>query len=513
VKVPRARHLRLVPLFAFGGAVVAAVACYGPTEVVVDLSTDLDCGASIRTAVYKGEPFRTTPETETTTCASGAGTSEIGTLTILPSGSDDGDAAIKAVLAIGGKDPTTCDADPANCIVATRSFSFVAHTTRRLPIVLSQECLGKKCPDGQTCGAGGACISNAVTCGGGGCSLPGESDGGARKRDAGDEGGGGGPGPDAGSPCGEFGAPPVVQGVLVPVVSASSGDAIYFANKLAVSSVTRSASDAPGQVTVTQVTTVDGPISALGAQANTLAIGYVAGGVTWVRILPVAGAASATPGTPRQVKVPAPVPSTAAVPVVAFGRDGGSQLLIATINGIYTLGPNDQVPTLVSSHVVHEIASTVDAANRVATVYALEADGGIAYYADAGLSGEPKIILSTAPPTSVLHAFSALAYAAVPPPPAGPTNVPSTFYQIDRGSLSKVPNFTEQLSAFALDGTYVYGASDGVTLGRWDLATATPTVLEKSNDPITHVFVDNVCAYYWATAPTGAALYVRPKSK
>jgi hypothetical protein len=48
----------------------------------------------------------------------------------------------------------------------------VEHTSRRVPIRFLKDCIGTPCPDGQTCIAGGKCVSNEVTCEGPDCALP-----------------------------------------------------------------------------------------------------------------------------------------------------------------------------------------------------------------------------------------------------------------------------------------------------------------------------------------------------
>jgi hypothetical protein len=160
------------PLFV----ILAATNCYAPTEVTLALSTDLDCAEDPRTRIYKGEPgrYESAPETEVTTCTPGSPDAQIGTLVVIPSSGTDGSAAVKIVLARNGKAPADCESEPTNCIFATRSFSFSAHASRRLPIRLLRDCLGTKCADGETCIAGGKCVPNRVECLNDDCVLPGE---------------------------------------------------------------------------------------------------------------------------------------------------------------------------------------------------------------------------------------------------------------------------------------------------------------------------------------------------
>ncbi|MBX3205073.1 MAG: hypothetical protein KF764_08385 [Labilithrix sp.] len=166
---------RFAPVLFLAATVLASVHCYGPTEVTVDLSTDLTCDARPLTRVYKGEVgrFENEPDVETSACTSEPEGARIGTLVVVPSGSRDGRAAIKAVLARNGKSPADCTPDNlADCIVATRAFSFVANSSRRIPIRLFKECVGTICAEGQTCIAGGKCVSDSVACEESDCALP-----------------------------------------------------------------------------------------------------------------------------------------------------------------------------------------------------------------------------------------------------------------------------------------------------------------------------------------------------
>jgi hypothetical protein len=164
---------RIVLVALVGATVVAPVACYGPTELTVVISTDLGCEPSPTIAIYKGLPFDGIPLAVTDQCKRGDHGAEIGSLVFVPSADREGRASVKVVLA-RGQDPSQCDAHPEACVVATRSFSFVKHASRRLPIQLLGECVGKVCADGLTCGRGGVCVSDAVVCASGECTLPAE---------------------------------------------------------------------------------------------------------------------------------------------------------------------------------------------------------------------------------------------------------------------------------------------------------------------------------------------------
>jgi hypothetical protein len=168
--------VRVTPAVLLAATVLATAHCYAPTEVTVDISTDLSCADRLTTRVYKGSAgggFEVEPEAETPNCTAEPSGAQIGTLVVVPSGSADGRAGIKAILSRNGKPPSDCTPENlADCIVATRGFSFVEHTSRRVPIRFLKDCIGTPCPEGQTCIAGGKCVSDQVTCEGTDCALP-----------------------------------------------------------------------------------------------------------------------------------------------------------------------------------------------------------------------------------------------------------------------------------------------------------------------------------------------------
>jgi hypothetical protein len=150
---------------------VSAPGCRSPTEVSLDLTTDVPCasftGASI--AVGTQDTVETKPPATTTSTCNAAGS--IGSLVIVPSGSDDAEITIRVAGGVN-RDPETCTDDAADfsgCIVSRRAVRFIEHTPLTLEVPLRSACLGVVCPATQTC-VEGACVSDQVpaTCGTGG---------------------------------------------------------------------------------------------------------------------------------------------------------------------------------------------------------------------------------------------------------------------------------------------------------------------------------------------------------
>lgn len=156
-------------VLGIGAGFVVTGGCWSATEATIRISTDLACAQSLRTVVYVGAPnaVGTTPAADTRTCttATAAGAdNEIGTLTLVPRDAKDGRVEVRAVIAQNGQDPATCADDGTDCIVQTRTFSFIEHSAQSIPIRLLQQCLGTVCPAGQTCIGPQQCSSSELTC-------------------------------------------------------------------------------------------------------------------------------------------------------------------------------------------------------------------------------------------------------------------------------------------------------------------------------------------------------------
>jgi len=136
----------LVPL-AFSG-------CREPTQITLTLRTDMPCAQVSETAVSVGSLTNLAqkpPVSSRKGCSNEAG--RIGSLVVVPSGGDDEEVAIQVVTTAGGLPANACDpkSPSSSCVVARRALRFVPHTPLQLPIELSSSCLGKVCPDDQTC--------------------------------------------------------------------------------------------------------------------------------------------------------------------------------------------------------------------------------------------------------------------------------------------------------------------------------------------------------------------------
>lgn len=158
-------------------ATAAGASCREPTQITVELTTDVRCadvrGTTMtvgRLVELDGRPLTA----ETRACEGG----RIGEIVVVPSGADDDTVAIRVVMGFG-RDVGECARPPfgPGCIVARRALRYIPHTHLRLPIRLNAVCSGVECGATETC-VGGDCRP-ATLPSPDDCALPGGCDEGA----------------------------------------------------------------------------------------------------------------------------------------------------------------------------------------------------------------------------------------------------------------------------------------------------------------------------------------------
>ncbi len=131
-----------------------SVACRAPTEVTLELRTNIDCkNPSLwkGVAVYVGTPGQDVeskaPTSTTTDCSNG----QIGTLTIVPAAGTDAEIGIRVVAGLD-RNPEDCRASGyQGCIVARRTVRFRPHEALSLVVDLTTDCVGLACDSARTC--------------------------------------------------------------------------------------------------------------------------------------------------------------------------------------------------------------------------------------------------------------------------------------------------------------------------------------------------------------------------
>jgi hypothetical protein len=159
MRLPRAALV----IAACGVALVATSAsCLDPTQITVDISTDMQCADTKGTSIVGGAPGTVelaTPTTTTRDCDNG----RIGTLVSTPAGSKDVDAAFVVVM---GVDVPVSQCTAANhfkgCIVERRLIHYIPHTPLNLPITMWLVCKDVECGPDTTCARNGKCTSARI---------------------------------------------------------------------------------------------------------------------------------------------------------------------------------------------------------------------------------------------------------------------------------------------------------------------------------------------------------------
>jgi hypothetical protein len=148
---------------ALGGACV--VSCLGATQITLHVTTSAMCKDTSQwkgVAIYTGSPTDVETKAATlTTTACGAG-GQIGTLVLVPTGSDSDEIGIRVVAGLT-RAPEDCAANLYDgCIVARRTLRYSPHKALDMYVALADNCVGVSCDPMHTCVDGTCVDSNSV---------------------------------------------------------------------------------------------------------------------------------------------------------------------------------------------------------------------------------------------------------------------------------------------------------------------------------------------------------------
>ena len=148
---------------ALATALAVVGACRAPTEITVEIQTNVNCADVKGTSITIGNlaDLDARPAT-TVTAACNPSTGRIGSIVIVPSGESRETVAIRIVMGVG-KDLAEC-VPPAygpGCIVARRALRYVPNASLSVPIFMAAVCTGIACNSTQTC-VGGDCASATI---------------------------------------------------------------------------------------------------------------------------------------------------------------------------------------------------------------------------------------------------------------------------------------------------------------------------------------------------------------
>jgi hypothetical protein len=154
------------PVFPATLLLATVVGCRQPTQLVVEVETDLQCKDNPRTSIALGQLGGLSEvefSAESSTCtpindSSGILRSRLGTVVLVPSGSENGRVAFELLTSIGSSTPADCQAAQrtggaafAKCIAARRSLHFSANQSVTIHVPMDVDCFGVNCLATETC--------------------------------------------------------------------------------------------------------------------------------------------------------------------------------------------------------------------------------------------------------------------------------------------------------------------------------------------------------------------------
>lgn len=149
---------------------LVAVSCQDPTQVMIEVRTNVEYRAGIVTSFTVGAPGQTEdapPATETREewRRDGVGDAFVGSLAVVPGEDDESALSVKIVMGVRkeARDCTSADGYQG-CIVARRRLRYAPNTLLRLPVVLYSRCEGVPCTPDTTCNVSGLCVPADVSC-------------------------------------------------------------------------------------------------------------------------------------------------------------------------------------------------------------------------------------------------------------------------------------------------------------------------------------------------------------
>jgi alpha-tubulin suppressor-like RCC1 family protein len=149
-------------------SLASLVGCRAPTQITVDVSTNVPCASWQGTAIAVGTlgpALEAKPATTTSTYCDSSG--HLGSVVAVPSGGDNASVAFRVVGAVS-QTLEACTGDAgAGCIVARRALNFIPHESLSLSVPLVSACEGVPCDPLSTCVDGQcrpATIANPGNC-------------------------------------------------------------------------------------------------------------------------------------------------------------------------------------------------------------------------------------------------------------------------------------------------------------------------------------------------------------
>jgi alpha-tubulin suppressor-like RCC1 family protein len=137
-----------------------AGSCRTPTDITLRITTNIPCsdiGSTTITVGRPGELETAAVTTGTATCDNGT----IGTLVVVPSGSDDDAVGMKIVSGYQRRAEQCTPPDYKGCVVARRALRYVSHRELTVLVEMARDCVDVPCTPDETC-VGARCVPDFI---------------------------------------------------------------------------------------------------------------------------------------------------------------------------------------------------------------------------------------------------------------------------------------------------------------------------------------------------------------
>jgi hypothetical protein len=137
-------------------------ACQEPTQITVEVSTDIDCGLGIDTGINVGALGDVDGKPPGSTKSACESSGRIGSLVAVPAGSGPEEVGFRIVTSVGVplsacETPTEGD----SCIVSRCALGYLEQKKLLVPVVQRDACIGVPCDETTTC-VRGDCVDAAI---------------------------------------------------------------------------------------------------------------------------------------------------------------------------------------------------------------------------------------------------------------------------------------------------------------------------------------------------------------
>jgi hypothetical protein len=144
-------------------AAAGAVSCLSPTQITLHVSTNALCRDTTQwkgVSIYTGSTTDVETKAATLTTTACGADGQIGTLVLVPSGSDSDEIGIRVVAGLL-RGPEDCAANLYDgCIVARRTLRYSPHKSLDVYVALTDNCVGVSCDTTHTC-VDGTCVDSS----------------------------------------------------------------------------------------------------------------------------------------------------------------------------------------------------------------------------------------------------------------------------------------------------------------------------------------------------------------